>query len=811
MATGENEVQFEDATYRVIKEGSAKLLGPASAKSPDPDVNGDGRDSKDKQTQSVFYNPIQQFNRDLSVLAIRVFADDLEAIRRQKTSARRPRRFKQSHPHQEPNADAATEKLQKASKSCSEGETVGAQQNGVVVHQVEKASDAMVSNGSARVQQMSDEVAISDQHQHLGEATRSDKRKRDPDEVASAAEEPPSKVLRPDSYAIREPDATESRRRDNDSQREVSKGDRESANALNNVIADGTSSTNKYLWSEEEPAGHCSHAKSPTPNKIPLGPTGSEATEPSPLFQFRILDALSATGLRALRYASELPQVTSVTANDVSPSAIKTIALNTRFNKLESKIIITMADANAQMRNARLKYEVIDLDPYGTATPFIDDAVRSLTNGGLLCITCTDSGVFASCGYSEKTFSQYGGMTIKGPYSHESGLRLLLQATATSAARYGLATEPLLSLSIDFYIRVFVKIYRSPQDVKFLASKSMLVYSCDSGCGAWTVQYMGRTKMKEDKKGNPVTSFSLPQAPTASPHCEHCGFKTHLAGPMWGGPIQNPMFIQRMLDVLPDLSKDVYETMPRMQGMLMTARDETLMADESQIIPAKASKSAQDGTPPYPLPKMPAHEIDHHPFYFFPSMLASVLRTTAPSANAMRGALIGLGYRVTRSHTKAGSIRTDAPWSVIWEVMREWVRRKAPFKEGSIRPGTAGWGIMGNERSMPSVDRVKADLEEVPKTSETVGEIKTKLEALLWRLDRHARREQEPDPKPADKGDSSHHGDPTQHNQVSDAPLWQVKVEFNEALGQASEEKTKLVRYQQNPRANWGPMTRAKG
>ena len=38
-----------------------------------------------------------------------------------------------------------------------------------------------------------------------------------------------------------------------------------------------------------------------------------------------------------------------------------------------------------------------------------------------------------------------------------------------------------------------------------------------------------------------------------------------------------------------------------------------------------------------------------------------------------------------------------------------------------------------------------------------------------------------------------------------------MKVIFDEALGRDKPGKKKLVRYQANPRVNWGPMTRAKG
>ena len=50
------------------------------------------------------------------------------------------------------------------------------------------------------------------------------------------------------------------------------------------------------------------------------------------------------------------------------------------------------------------RFAVIDLDPYGSPTPFLDAAVQSVADGGLLCVTCTDMAVL--CGqYSSLCFS----------------------------------------------------------------------------------------------------------------------------------------------------------------------------------------------------------------------------------------------------------------------------------------------------------------------------------------------------------------------------------------------------------------------
>ncbi len=64
--------------YTTVKEGLAYILVPASApKVPKTSPQGDN------QPQDVFYNPIQQFNRDLSVLAIKAFGEQVLEQRKQ--------------------------------------------------------------------------------------------------------------------------------------------------------------------------------------------------------------------------------------------------------------------------------------------------------------------------------------------------------------------------------------------------------------------------------------------------------------------------------------------------------------------------------------------------------------------------------------------------------------------------------------------------------------------------------------------------------------------------------------------------------
>ncbi len=766
------KVTYNNKEYEVVKEGLAEILNPTQTQNSNTTKG-------NSKPQIVFYNPIQQFNRDLSVLAIRVFGDDLAAIRRARTERR----------------------LQSTSQNAGRGK--------------KRKRGAVDENKTAE--------------QSPSEGNHENKEGVPPDVRAATNKELPVE--------------------DRDVTKPVTEEEHSLSNGMDVAMqAEATDSAKRHHL--EHSGNRIKEAERMgdvrTTNDIPMEPAkmrnrgnptnGNRAAVEIP--PFLILDALSATGLRALRYAKEIPSVTTVTANDLSSSATAAINLNITHNKNSDKINTATGDARAHMysilsHNGQRPYHVIDLDPYGTAAPFLDAAVQAVVDGGLLCVTCTDAGVFASTGYLEKTFSQYGGLPFKGPQSHEGGLRLILHAVATCAARYGRAIEPLLSLSIDFYARVFVRVRSSPAEVKFLASKTMFVYNCDEGCGAWTTQSLAQARGKKSKTGETIYKFSLAQAPFTSQNCEHCGFRTHLSGPMWGGPLHNPYFVQCMLDILPSLDAETYGTIPRMEGMLSLALSEFLDDPTQDIPPSEEPLPAPLETPqppdfsaPQPIPSLPSHTRSNHPFFIIPSVLAKVLHAVSPSDAAFRGALLHLGYRASRSHTKPGSIVTDAPWSVIWEIMREWVRQKSPVKEGAIRKGTAGWDIMRKDRSKIALIEATDDIRRALDVDDP-EDLRTGVEAALYRLSKtkpaagehnqplatDPRKQTGPAPANGDISLQDHTTEPTKPRA---SPLTlsnpsYLTIVFDERLGKESSNRKRVVRYQMNPRADWGPMNRAKG
>ncbi|EGS21954.1 N,N-dimethylguanosine tRNA methyltransferase-like protein [Thermochaetoides thermophila DSM 1495] len=674
-------VKHNNVVYTTIREGMAHILVPEESK------------TKDGQTvQQVFYNPIQQFNRDLTVLAIKAYGKErLE----QKKAASKSRESKWGEKKRKRKEAAQTERPAKSPKL----ENVAAE----------------------------------------GEDT----------EMKDVTEQPAEQAA--DQQAERSAEAAQ----------------------------------------QEEQASEQATEGTAQP------PADKPKKEPQP--QFRILDALSASGLRALRYAQEVPFATSVTANDLLKTAAEAIERNVMHNGLVGKIRITVDDAIAHMyevvvkdlRRVHLsggkpgpseKYDVIDLDPYGSAAPFLDAAVQAVRDdGGLLCITCTDSGVWASNGYPEKCYSLYGGIPVKGWYSHEVGLRLILHAIEAAANKYGLAMEPLLSLSVDFYCRVFVRIRKSPATVKFAGGKTMILYSCGGGCGSWTTQLLMKNKPAPNKKGTGIFyKHGFTKAPTTDSKCEHCGSTMHLAGPMYAGRLHSQEFIKAVIAETEAADPKIYGTKERIRGVLQTALEEYLptaeMQEEDKKQEEAAKKDESRRIARTGLTEAQAAAYDPYPFYFHPQQISGILHCASPSEAAIRGALLRMGYRVTRSHCKAGSMKTDAPWYIIWHVFREWVRQKAPIKVENIKPGSVAYRLL----------RLGGNKEVHEDKTEESGK------------DQQAAKADEAKPEEED--------DQEDKQQRKELP----EVVFDEQLGRYKE-TVKYLRYQMNPRENWGPMNRARG
>lgn len=111
------------------------------------------------------------------------------------------------------------------------------------------------------------------------------------------------------------------------------------------------------------------------------------------------------------------------------------------------------------------RFTIVDLDPYGGPNKFLDGAVQCIEDGGILLVTATDMAVLAG-NTPEACIVKYGVVPLRTKACHEMALRILLRTIETQANRYGRYIKPLLSVSVDFYIRVVVRVFTGQFECK---------------------------------------------------------------------------------------------------------------------------------------------------------------------------------------------------------------------------------------------------------------------------------------------------------------------------------------------------------
>uniref|UniRef100_A0A8C3ULV9 tRNA (guanine(26)-N(2))-dimethyltransferase n=1 Tax=Catharus ustulatus TaxID=91951 RepID=A0A8C3ULV9_CATUS len=285
----------------------------------------------------------------------------------------------------------------------------------------------------------------------------------------------------------------------------------------------------------------------------------------------RVLEALAASGLRSVRFAREVPGLGAVLASDLSPRAAALMARNVALNGVGDTVTPRLADARMlmyQSRAERAPFDVIDLDPYGSPAPFLDAAVQAVSEGGLLCVTCTDMAVMAG-NSAETCYSKYGAVSLKGRFCHEMALRIVLHSLDLRANCYQRFVVPLLSVSADFYIRVFVRVFSGQAKVKASASKQALVFHC-VGCGSHRLQRLGGA-LSPWVPGR--FKYSAATGPPVGPSCEFCQHRHQVGGPVWAEPLHDPPFVESLLAAL-ERSPGRFGSEARMRGVLSVIQEE---------------------------------------------------------------------------------------------------------------------------------------------------------------------------------------------------------------------------------------------
>jgi len=168
----------------------------------------------------------------------------------------------------------------------------------------------------------------------------------------------------------------------------------------------------------------------------------------------RILDGLAATGARGLRMANECGVRADFELNDRDLRAAVLMKENAELNSL-GHVKIHCRDLRALL--AEEQFDYIDIDPFGSPADFIDAAVQSCRNKGTVGFAATDTAPLYGT-YPKTSARRYGALSMRSPFGHETGLRILVGFAVREAAKHDRGIEPLLCYHADHYFRCYLRV-----------------------------------------------------------------------------------------------------------------------------------------------------------------------------------------------------------------------------------------------------------------------------------------------------------------------------------------------------------------
>jgi len=322
--------------------------------------------------------------------------------------------------------------------------------------------------------------------------------------------------------------------------------------------------------------------------------------------RIRICDPMTASGVRAIRYASECPNVESVTASDVDPTSVDFANHMIELNRLTERITVTRANAVAVLQNNLENwFDFIDLDPFGSPSPFFEDALRCTAEDGILAATATDMAPLTGA-RPAACFRKYGIIVSRTEFEKEIAIRVLAACLSLASGRLRLGVKVVFSHASDHYARIYVQVNRGTPAANISVRNLGFLEYC-AHC-----LHRSTRKLFEEYESN----------------CENCGLKMKVIGPLWLGKLWDPGLVARMNENAATIASS------RLSD-LQTLLDHI------------------------------AGELDAPPFYRRVDRIAHNLRTNPPRVREVVSSLRSLGYVATLTHFHSNGFRTNASDQVI--------------------------------------------------------------------------------------------------------------------------------------------------
>ena len=329
----------------------------------------------------------------------------------------------------------------------------------------------------------------------------------------------------------------------------------------------------------------------------------------------RVCDPMAGCGVRGIRFAVEVEGVEWAALNDLNPRAAKLSMLNVRKAGVEGRVSVFNLDADeflAKHSAPNRRFDYVDLDPYGSPMPYLDSCLKAVRAGGFLALTATD--LPPLCGIYPKTcLRRYWAKPLRTEYCHEIAVRILIGAAARLASRLDLALKPLFTHASDHYVRVYFQVLKGAKRADKTLEELGFIYHCPSCLSR-----------------KPLKGFL-----SSKVECEVCGREMDYAGPLWLGELWDGETVEAMASIIPKLKLgQAWRAAGILEKILSELR-----------VPAVT--------------------------YYVVDRLAERFRVRPLSPKRLIEEVEARGFKASLTHFTPQGVRTNAPLTVLAEILRK--------------------------------------------------------------------------------------------------------------------------------------------
>ena len=325
-------------------------------------------------------------------------------------------------------------------------------------------------------------------------------------------------------------------------------------------------------------------------------------------------EPLAGTGVRGIRLLLEAGAEKGV-LNDADPRACRLTARNILANKLGGRATIYCMDASQLLlaiSQLGVRFDYIDIDPFGSPMPFLDAALRSARRGAVLAVTATDTAPLSGT-HPASCLRRYQATPLREGPSRETALRILVGAVVRRAAEHDVAAEVLLAYFADYYLRAYFRLRRGARKAREALDKIGYLECLDKLCLS--------TRL--------VDGYPIPR-----------GITGKAAGPLWTGRLCIEELVERLEERLGE--KHRLRSAERIRVLLGRLREECSI-------------------------NKPYIRVDR---------LSGFLRVSMPSPRLLASRLVEKGFKATVSSFDPRAIATDASLEEVKTAIIELVRSR---------------------------------------------------------------------------------------------------------------------------------------